>query len=163
MRVRGSAPACNIKSACKSDEVILTSDTGGGCTSGHKNLCCKKKTSNEALSQCVWKGSAPRCERDNKCPSDKPKEIARSPTGDNQQECDVYGFGDAQQKQLKVLCCTDPPPYTGWLVNHHALPFYTNNTNFEVCLAIGIPKVPKIHRPNQGQLTVQEIVQVGRY
>ncbi|KAL8658049.1 MAG: hypothetical protein Q9226_001309 [Calogaya cf. arnoldii] len=110
---RGSAPACNIKSACSSDEIILTSDTGGGCSSGHKNLCCKQKTSNKALTQCVWKGSGPRCERDNKCPSEKPTEIARSPTGDNQQECDVYGFGESQHKQLKVLCCTEPPPYTG--------------------------------------------------
>lgn len=25
----------------------------------------------------------------------------------------MYGFGEAQHKQLKALCCTEPPPYTG--------------------------------------------------
>lgn len=110
---RGSAPACDVGGGCHDDESALTYDTGGGCSSGHKKLCCKNNVSDKVLSQCLWKGTAPRCERDNKCPTDHPKELGRSISGDNQQECDVYGFGDTQHNQLKVFCCTDPPPYTG--------------------------------------------------
>ena len=109
---RGSAPACDVGGGCKSDESALTYDTGG-CSTGHKKLCCKNNGADVSLSQCLWKGSAPRCERDNSCPKDHPRELARSISGDNQQECDVYGFGDSQTKQLKVFCCTDPAPYTG--------------------------------------------------
>lgn len=90
---KGSAPACNIKNGCDSGELTLTSDTGGGCTSGHKNLCCKTNQSDKYKDQCVWKGTAPRCERDNKCPKDKPTEIARGISGDNEQQCDTYGVG----------------------------------------------------------------------
>lgn len=53
----------------------------------------------------VWKGTAPTCS-DNKCPADKPHDIASSTTGDNQKECSAT-------KNLKHFCCTDPSPYTG--------------------------------------------------
>ena len=103
-RWKGSAPACNIGNGCGSDELILTSDTGGGCTSGHKNLCCKTNQADQYKKQCVWKGTAPRCERDNKCPKDKPTEIARGISGDNEQQCDTYGFG-------KTLYVYPPGPH----------------------------------------------------
>ena len=104
---RGSAVACGIKGHCKSGELELTYDTGG-CSSGHKVLCCTTSTSDEARDQCVWKGTASLCMRDNACTSEFPKELARSNTGDNQQPCDYDGISN----NLKRFCCKDPPPYT---------------------------------------------------
>lgn len=46
---RGSAPSC--QGACHGDEIDLTYDTGG-CSTGHKNLCCKRTTSDKARGEC---------------------------------------------------------------------------------------------------------------
>ena len=63
-RWKASAPACNIHNGCAKYELVLTSDIGVGCISGYKNLCCKTNQADEYKKQCVWKGTAPRCERD---------------------------------------------------------------------------------------------------
>ncbi|CAD0088215.1 unnamed protein product, partial [Aureobasidium mustum] len=105
-RWKGSAPTCGIKGHCDNGDLELTYDTGG-CSSGHKVLCCTNSKSDEARSKCVWKGTAPVCRNDNSCPSDHPKEIATSYLGDNQQPCDF----EAIKSNTKRLCCTDPSPY----------------------------------------------------
>ncbi|KAE8453201.1 hypothetical protein EG329_011268 [Mollisiaceae sp. DMI_Dod_QoI] len=102
---RGSATLC--QKGCDAGDLELTYDTHG-CNFNHKTLCCKKTVSDVVADKCVWVGSAPGCS-DNTCPKNKPIEIARSNTGDNQQPCDF----DAIHSRLKVFCCQDPSPYTG--------------------------------------------------
>lgn len=46
---KGSAPSCTA--GCDKGDLELTYDTNG-CSSNHKTLCCKKTTSDEAVSKC---------------------------------------------------------------------------------------------------------------
>ena len=59
---RGTPTFC--KGKCKSGEVEVTSSTSGTgatCWSGHKVLCCTSTSSDAAIGQCDWEGSAPIC------------------------------------------------------------------------------------------------------
>ncbi|KAF4552683.1 putative glycosyl hydrolases family 18 protein 1 [Elsinoe fawcettii] len=103
---KGNAPSCGIKGKCASGEVEVTYDTGG-CSTGHKVLCCGETKGNEARSKCIWKGTAPVCRNDNGCPADHPKEVASSPLGDNQKPCDF----NLDPRNTKRFCCEDPAPY----------------------------------------------------
>ncbi|KAJ5958894.1 glycoside hydrolase family 18 protein [Penicillium vulpinum] len=60
---QGSAPLCRSHS-CASDEAQIATDQsagGHGCWFNHKSLCCSTSSSDAAVGQCKWSGSAPGC------------------------------------------------------------------------------------------------------
>ena len=86
---RGTAPFCGGQ--CHDGEVEVTSSTSGTgaeCWTGHKVLCCTKTTSDSAVSQCHWEGSAPICAA--------PFGKAGCPSGRNALTSSNYGAGGEQ-------------------------------------------------------------------
>ncbi|KAJ7653279.1 putative class V chitinase [Mycena polygramma] len=107
----GTSPFCNGR--CNSDEVQIATGISGdglGCATGHKALCCKKKTSDQDWGACQWEGTAPFC-KDAGCSEDDRKPLVTTTWGQGgEQPCNTG---------TKSYCCTQPPPFTGCVWNKH--------------------------------------------
>lgn len=107
---RGTAPFC--KGKCLDGEVQVASDTsatGHDCWTGHKTLCCTHTSSDAAIGQCKWEGSAPFCGKHGRVGEhygcDEPDRY--------EETFDSFGSGGENVcgSGYKSFCCTKPPPF----------------------------------------------------